>query len=234
LIRFTVIATARLQQLEPLIGGTPPRSFPKREEARFGMALYLRPFLSGTELRIGRPNKPRRLLPQRAGTPDVALEDALYACLFPHFVVSAIGGAASSFGAGRLAMVSADPEGWKEAFDVVYMFARLIVLVPHASAGVAWEIDELHRRGSLDRTLLVMPPASSNYDVAALWSDAVQLCNSHGLQVPVYDPEGALLLMRADGGIRERWSFDLVWRNRLALPLHRVLPPAPASADADA
>jgi hypothetical protein len=93
--------------------------------------------------------------------------------------------------------------------------ADLILLVPLLSEGVRWEIKPLSERGSLGKTVFIMPPLATDIDVPRLWAEATPMMTEYGLEAPPYRPDGSIFSFGRDGKVAERWGFGFLWKNKL-------------------
>ena len=216
---------ARLLDLDKAVLGASPRGRGRRRDHQ-RKALYLRPFLGGHHMIVANRFEPTVDLQWAFDSepPFIDLEDALYRVLFDVFDVAGLGGVPSPFGAGRLYMLGAGADTWRVAVKALYDTGDLVVMVPHESEGVAWELDFLLAHEGLPRTLFVMPPELRNLDASAMWNAAASLFASRGCGLPPYVPTGALFMLGSGGSTARQWSFDVVWRAELAARLFAVLP----------
>src|SRR5262249_35041552 len=102
--------------------------------------------------------------------------------------------------------------------------ADLILMAPHLSEGVRWEIKLLSERRSLGKTLFIMPPLATDIDVPKLWADTTPMMNEYGLEVPPYQPDGSIFRFGPDGKVAEQWEFGLLWKNKLLSAIEHLLP----------
>jgi hypothetical protein len=155
--------------------------------------------------------------------PVIDLEDALYRVLF-EFRVTGVGGVPSPLGAGRAYILGAVPDAWRNIVETTYKRSGLVLMVPHQSEGVAWELDFLLGRDGLVRALLVTPPELRDLDASAIWSGATALFAFRGCKLPAYTSAGMLIMLGRDREIARQWRFDLVWRAELTKELMPLLP----------
>ncbi|MEH6409173.1 MAG: ankyrin repeat domain-containing protein [Hyphomonas sp.] len=103
-------------------------------------------------------------------------------------------------GVGALRIATSDTE-WKSTLVPVLHGARDILIVPHDSPGVIWEIEYLKESGLLNRTTFVMPPqwADSEFVTQESWSKLNPIYKSIGLTVPEYRPGGCLFRIDRNG-----------------------------------
>jgi hypothetical protein len=193
---------------EPLIAHPP-------EGERRGVLVYLRPLESAGRLRV--PNRfrnPSALAVRFAVEPDpISVEAALYRVLMPYYEFESIGGGVDGLGATRVYVPGG--EAWQSFFAAMIAFASLVVVMPQASEGVRWEIDQLRSLRMLARCLFVFPPVSLDLDSAKLIASGCELLGQLGIERPAYDRDGLLFGVSDDGKLRQVFSFDEVWNDTL-------------------
>ena len=146
--------------------------------------------------------------------PDtITIEMVLTFALFEKYRVQAIGGRPEAFGTSRVMSIG---DVWREAFGLSVEMATLVLIVPSASEGMRWELNELQRRGLLAKCLFVQPPDSTEFDVRALWAGASDALRHVGVEVPPFDERGLLFRVDPSGKTAETFPFALVWENQLA------------------
>jgi hypothetical protein len=197
-----------------------PEGFDDRKT--LGPLIYLRPLMTSGRLIL--PNRfkdPAGLTVQYEREPEeMTLEGVLNRILAEHFSVVTLGGRPEGYGPSRIVI----RDNWKQVFDFVLRDCVLIMIVPHVSGGVRWEVEQLLDREVLDKTLVVMPPRSAHFDAGAMWAEGSELFAGLGLHLPPYDDEGMFMLLGADGDVSESWSFNVVWSNSLLARLEPLLP----------
>jgi hypothetical protein len=145
-------------------------------------ALYLRSFADDS-LRLPTIASARRplfeLFSLRGADPfeeSVAWELNSYA---PVVAVGRPGGTLRSLGAAREHLAQ---ESWRDEIADRMREARVIVLAPGETDGLAWELGAIVHGGHLARTLFVFPPLSP-VDLARRWRHTVDLLRDAGAQV---------------------------------------------------
>jgi hypothetical protein len=221
---ITGYAIQGLQRLDRT--GTPEPRTPSgfRDRDVSGRVVYLRPLLSsGTLVLANRFRDPSTFAVQFDVEPGtLTLESALYRVLAEHVSFSTVGGRAEGFGATRWYIIGG--EGWEESVKLNLSTADLVLMFPHDSPGVRWEVGHITDTGALGKVLFVMPPASPGMDVPAVWQGAVEMMRAFGLELPVYRDEGLFFRLGADGTVAETLPFDCVWDNTLYAGIAHLLP----------
>ena len=199
-----------------------PPGFDERKTR--GPAAYLRPLIFSRQLMLKNEFRdPAALVVQYEHEPDhMTLERVLNRVLSPHFDFIAIGGRPEGYGPSRILITPV--VDWKDAFDIVFDDSILVLIVPHVSAGVRWEAEQLVARRALGKTLFVMPPTWKGFDADAMWTDGRALLAAHGLRLPPYDPAGMFVRLDPNGVVAESWPFEVVWSNTLVERIEHLLP----------
>jgi tetratricopeptide (TPR) repeat protein len=195
-----------------------------RERKRRGNLLFLRPLITSGHLTLeNRCEVPAFEVTFDPEPRQITLESLLYRVVGPELLFMALGGRPEGFGGDRLIMVAGGTE-WHAMIEFLAEQASLIAMVPHVSEGVRWEVELLVRTGKIERTLMIMPPASTDTDAAAMWSGASGMMREHGLRLPVFRSTGAVLRFGAGGAVAEEWSFDTLWKNTFVREIEHLLP----------
>lgn len=221
---LTGSAMASLRSIDQSKGGEPIVPAGILEADRRGELLYLRPLLSAGRLllpnrsvagafKIGYPTEPE----------NITLESLLYRVLAVEMSFMSLGGRPEGYGATRFIMATGGTE-WQSTLKILEKTAELILMVPHLSDGVRWELKLLSERGSLSKTLFIMPPLATDVDVPKLWAEATPMMNEYGLEIPPYRPDGRILRFAPDGKVAEQWDFELLWKNDLLPAIEHLLP----------
>lgn len=192
-----------------------------------GVAILLRPLLSAGHLTItnGFRRQPSRRMPLDRDSEEITLEAALHSALGPHVHFYGLGGRPEGYGAGRFIILgTGDEDLWQTIAEVMIHDADAVIVVPHASAGVSWEIDLLIAQRWLRKTLFVMPPPASDLDVPTMWAEATAMMAAHSLELPDYDPGGLIFQLDPPGTVVNRWPFETVWTGTLVHHLDHLLP----------
>jgi hypothetical protein len=221
---FGARAISGIQSIDRLRSGSPIVPAKYLNRAKRGMLLYLRPLLSASSLQL-----PNRCVSGAFEVgferePDqLTLEALLYRALGTELNFMSLGGRPEGYGGTRL-MMAAGGEDWRSLLPTLDKTTDLIVMVPHVSEGVRWELEYVVRTGALSRTLFIMPPHSTDTDVEAMWSGAVAILEEHNLRPPNYRSQGAILRFGPDGSVAEEWDFDTLWKNTLLREIEHLLP----------
>jgi hypothetical protein len=117
-----------------------------------------------------------------------------------------------------------EQDQWQGIAAGAIRVANVVILVPHQSEGVSWEVDRLVAEGRLTKTVFLMPPLANDFDVPAMWTEATAMMVSRGLTLPAYDPAGLIFQLGPEGGITESWPFEVVWTGTLINRLDHLLP----------
>jgi hypothetical protein len=202
----------------------PYSSFPDRG----GNVIFLRPLLSTGHLTITngfRPDPSWDPPLSSPGSRQITLEAALHRALTRHVVFISLGGRPDGYGAGRLMLLgTGDEDSWKKLVEAMIGVADVVVLVPNASEGIAWEIDLLIRQQLLPKTVFVMPPGATDLNVPDLWIETATMMADRGIRLPDYDPNGLFFQLGPDGQVTYRWPFETVWMGTLIDNLNHLLP----------
>jgi hypothetical protein len=222
---FLSVAVKALQRLDRARFPTPrtPAGFDERRTR--GNVLFLRPLISARTLLLeNRFRDPGSFAVQFDVEPAaLPLESVLNRALLEHVGFHAVGGSPEGLGGGRLYSIGIG-DGWKDAVAAMMNSADLILMVPHDSPGVRWEVEQLNASKALPKTVFVMPPASPGMDVAVLWSDATRVMHDYGLELPPYRGDGLLFRLGGNGRAAESFLFDTVWDNTLFQHLEPLFP----------
>jgi hypothetical protein len=224
LAKLSIRAIAGLQSIDRLKDGEPVVSRGLPEIQKRGQLLYLRPLLSAGHLLL--PNQcvaGAFKVGYRTEPENMTLEALLYRVLTVKLNFISLGGRPEGYGATRLIMAAGGTE-WQSLLKLLEERADLILMVPHLSEGVRWEIKLLSERRSLGKILFIMPPLATDIDVTRLWAEATPMMTEYGLEVPPYRPDGSIFSLGPDGKITERWEFGLLWKNELLSAIEHLLP----------
>lgn len=210
-VRLLYWANTRLAWLER--EDVPP--LPKQEEIAQsktrGRVLYLRPFLSGGALMLANRSEPEsRVLPC-----DLVLYRAMAEVFSFNVEVEGLDDAS-------LLMVGGHT--WKEYVVEQLEGADCIIVVPHCSTGLRWQIETIKARGLLPCTLFMMPPLSSSLDVEAMWQSACELMRELGLETPDWHEEGLFFRFNFKGEVDASIPFSAVWDGLLCQRLQILMP----------
>ncbi len=212
---LAVRAVAGIQSIDRLNGGEPvvARDVLRNEER--AQLLYLRPLLSAGQLRLPNQCLANAFASGYRIEPDnITLEALLYRALAVELNFVSLGGRPDGYGATRMIAVVGGAE-WQPTLMLLEERTDLILMVPHLSEGVRWEIKLLSERQSLGKTLFVMPPLATDIDVPRLWAEATPMMAEYGLEVPPYQPDGSIFSFGPDGKVAKKWEFRLLWQNKL-------------------
>ena len=222
-----VRAVYGIQQIDFLQHGPPifPREL--RERPKEGMALYLRPLLSAGSLKLQNRRVASAFAVQFDREPEeITIEMLLYIVFAGTLNFQSLGGRPEGYGATRFIMARGGTD-WKESLRMLAQSSDLILVVPHKSEGVSWEMKFLIETGRIEQTLFVMPPLSIDTDVAEMWRNATEMMAGHGLQLPVYRPDGLVFRLAPNRPVVEDWPFESLWNNTLLRDLGHLLPKKP-------
>ena len=202
-----------------------PRMPTEFSNRRFhGQVLYLRPLTSAGTLTF--PNQFRDPASLRVQFPTepvtLTVEAALYRVLGDRLLFTSLGGRAEGLGGTRMYLLGG--EGWEDVVKLQFDASDLVLMIPHDSPGVRWEVQFLLDRDALGRVLFVMPPHSPTYDVPALWQGSVDMMRDFKLALPPYQDSGLVFGLDRNGGVTERIGFDAVWDNTLFEKIRHLLP----------
>ncbi len=179
-------------------------------------ALYLRPLATAGELLVRNRFTASALDIAFKDDPpsELPLETVLYLALAREVKFISLGGRQEGHGMARFVM-SRGGANWRGGLEVLFTTSDLVITVPHASAGVSWEIGFLKSHAAVSRTLFVMPPESTSFDVAEMWRSASSMMAAHGLHLPRYDRRGLLFRLGDDGTPSDVWPFEQVWTGEI-------------------
>lgn len=221
---LNVRAIVGIQDVDRLKNGDPIVSESAIERPKRGSILYLRPLFSAGHF----------LLPNQcvAGTfdagysaePDnITLEALLYRSLAGELTFFSLGGRPEGYGGTRIIMASGGAN-WKSTLSTLERTADIVLIVPHLSDGVRWEIDLLSERGSFGKSLFVMPPLATDTDVPKIWADATPMMAERGLEIPRYQPNGCIFRFGSAGKVADKWEFSLLWKNQMRSAIDCFIP----------
>jgi len=144
-------------------------------------AVFLRPFyLTGkvveTESSLDGDSKSR-----------YELEHTIVEALTEVMPIIALGRPGEAIGVGR---ILTDETDWKTAAAELMLDASLIICIPSAHPGSAWEFEQLIRNGYLRKTVFLMPRAlesfSSLQEQRRDWDLVAEQMGHYGIMVPHY------------------------------------------------
>jgi hypothetical protein len=189
----------------------------------------------------------RRLWAENAfspGDPDIyplttepkllTMESAFERALGARFTTLSVGGGYDILGMGRMnvnyAPSPAEEHSWKEVVQLTLDLAICILILPDTTAGVEWEIEEISRRGMIDRTILVMLPLSVDSSAASRWRSAKAVLEKPIGGLPDYQPEGAFVFFQSPAGKFGKLPFSALYDGQLAqLLLGKCVDRSPAA-----
>ncbi|MCA8900900.1 MAG: ankyrin repeat domain-containing protein [Hyphomonas sp.] len=166
-----------------------------------GTIVYLRPF---------------DIDPQDA-VAGQSLETMMVDALRSYAPVLALGSEEQGLGAGRIRSTDSD---WRDEVRQLLEQARAVIMIPHHSKGVRWEMQELRSTGLLSRTILVMPPSWSftpQYSQES-WDQTRTALHQDGFELPPYVSAGAVFQLGDDGRMSHHAPFGLE-----PTPWHKIL-----------
>ena len=164
------------------------------------------------------------------GDPDISplttepklltVEAALERALGGRFTTLTVGGGYDVLGMGRMTVNYAPSGGeehsWKEIVQRTLDLAVWIVILPDTTAGVEWEIEEISKRGMIDRTAFVMLPLSVDASAASRWQSAKEILKAPAGALPDYQPEGAFVFFEFPSSSFRELPFSAMYDGRLA------------------
>jgi len=221
MIQLTAIPMMRLRWLDRR-GWVPPdpSTYGQRERGR---ALYLRPLDSAAALTL--PNRfvnPGALAVQYDREREsLTLESVLYRILGLHLLFLSLGGRPEGLGLTRLYLIGGT--GWQDVVESELDTNDIIFLMPHASAGVKWEIETIIRKHLLSRCLFIMPPHSPAFDVETMWREAEPMMREMNLALPPFDAEGMFFQLTDAGTVGVTIPFSTVWDDTLFAQIEPLL-----------
>jgi hypothetical protein len=136
--------------------------------------LYLRAFNQDKVAITRRTRDPLLRLPAGFGR-DSELDELLLEAGAPFGPLIAIGDPSNPIpplGAARV-FVTGHGENWKQAVSDLIGASRAIIICPHTTAGVAWEIEQVRAPQVLARTIVIASPSVSADETRALFG---QIC----------------------------------------------------------
>jgi len=134
-----------------------------------------------------------------------------------------LGGRPEGYGVSRIIMAEGGAD-WHSVLRLTEEGSDLILMVPHLSQGVRWELRYLSEKNAIGKTLFVMPPESIDTDVQDMWITATAMFHEVDLHVPPYRPDGAVFRFDANGMVLEAWSFDTLWNGTFIQAIRHLLP----------
>jgi hypothetical protein len=161
-------------------------------EAR-AKAIFLRPLSLTRKLMVG----------------GLSLEMALGRALGQEVSLFYMGGGLHP-GAASMGSAISERADWRLPVKTELREREIIILVPGNTPGMQWELRFLHDEGLVNRTLLLMLPASLHADAPALWQGAAATALEFGLTLPAYSAAGAFVRITGDGRVSHRLPFEAV------------------------
>jgi hypothetical protein len=135
----------------------------------------------------------RALMAQPPGAARaVTFEMALSNALTPDVTLIYVGGSPHPSGADWMVATS-ETSSWQTAVETLLGPRDIGLMVPGYTPGMQWELRYLVDRGLLERSLLIMLPASCDPESGDRWEGARAAATSFGLDLPPYDAGGAFL-----------------------------------------
>ncbi|MFF4038964.1 hypothetical protein [Streptomyces sp. NPDC001816] len=195
-----------------------------KSETHQSYVLYLRPFFSTAQLPSGAQTsdgKPAQHIDMELVFRRAFKRDRLFV---------ALGKPGEAEGAARL--LTSD-KNWWNTFVRLAEKADLIVMLPSVKEGTFREARWIRQNGMLEKCLMfmpAMPPASGRIDIyegpklpivrvrrqrvysynpAAEWVEAAARYHGIGIELPEYDPRGALVRLKRNGRADEIDYLDL-------------------------
>jgi len=97
--------------------------------------------------------------------------------------------------------VTTEDTQWQLELQFLVKHARMVLVVPWSRDSVLWEIQHLVDNQLLERAVFVMAPAaySAGHDLGRGWDDAALALREMGVNLPPYDPAGALIMCPSSG-----------------------------------
>ena len=185
-------------------------------DERADFCLYLRPFLTSRNLTVRNSRYLRRFFPSmdRFYGRRIDLETVLAMALEEkRRPLIAIGD--TGFRSGTAAL-SSNEASWRSLFEVVSRRASCIIMIPLPRPSTMWEIDTiLDRPDLLRKTLFIMPMRLRSGVTERLepyWLEITRTLRTRGVDFPVFDPNGALFVLREGGRLRRQidaGGFDI-------------------------
>jgi|GEM_PF-4069121 len=155
--------------------------------------VYLRPFSSTGKLTIKNPKvfAANAATPQGYESPTLEAESVLRDALDRFGTLIGLGRQGEHYGAGR---VTTDDDHWRRMVELLTDKATLVFLLPSDHPGTLWEIQHIRECGHLDKTIMVMPPASTGngFSMADEWERTRTKLAEDGVVLPAHQAVGAL------------------------------------------
>lgn len=166
-----------------------PPNAPTDEES--GFILYLRTFDVTGKLTLR----------------GMDFEAAIAYNIAPYLPMIALGQPGEAIGAGR---VLTTEQEWRDEVKRLASRASLVMVVPSHRDGTVWEIMELKRSNSFDKTIFTMPPDTDYGDgrYADEWGRAVEKLRSLGLELPSHLASGLLFKLSNDGQLSDHLPLE--------------------------
>jgi hypothetical protein len=120
-------------------------------------------------------------------------------------------------------------EGWQDLVASMLAKADIILMLPHDSPGVRWEVEQIVAAHVLSKVVFIMPPAASGgLDARELWKGAASMMRDYSFEIPPFQDDGLFFRLGESGRTVESFAFDVIWDNTLFQRLESLLPRADA------
>ena len=156
------------------------------------------------------------------------LEQAIVSTLDESMPTVALGKPGETSGFGRISM---DESSWESAAAELMLRASLIICIPSAHPGTAWELEEIMQKGYLVKTVFVMPPSggflrcfenSFRRSLKEDWNLAAELLRQHQLSLPNYKGRGMFFAFKR-GGQCIKEDLDLGSSDTISAAITRMM-----------
>jgi uncharacterized membrane protein YgcG len=108
-------------------------------------------------------------------------------------------------------------EKWQEAVSDLAGKASLIVIIPHDSVGVIWEIQHLLKSKLMHKAFFIMPPVAflrkqasglgspmdAERPIKLIWDNLLNNSEISSAEIPPYFPQGCIFSLNDDGSLRD-------------------------------
>ena len=193
-----------------------------------GFVLWLRPFY--TDLSVGYINEAKHpswvnnLLPYQFWSVNMLydINDCIDYTLELFAPVVALGEQDYSPEDQLIYYLQTSDENWQAHASRLIDNALAILILPDATSGTLWEMNQIRSTGRLSRTVFLMPGENrfavddtaeggrAPFDPGAEWDIARSALGEHGVCLPAYDPGGCFFTMVEEAGeVRVRESYPM-------------------------
>jgi hypothetical protein len=121
------------------------------------------------------------------------------------------------------ARIRVEDSEWKEDIQRLLTHAAGVLLLPSAHEGTKWEIEFLQKQGMFDKTVLIMPPRTHQFDWRAKWQETAKALQELSITLPEYNERGLLFTLSEQNRVADARMFSLFYRRSIRKSIHQLL-----------